>query len=127
MNSKIAMILVVSFLCLMVPHSTMSQISISNANSSASNYDEIEAEGMKCRNGLTGPTQIEFGVGQQQEELGITDRYESSTNNSGNAVVYGKITYSFGMPKRLNCSRLYDLQILILQEKLRALMEDSQD
>ena len=121
MNSKISMI-GLAVLCSLMAHSSYSQnVSLSRSNNGASNFDEMEAGGMKCRQGLTGPAQIEFGVGQQQENVYLDDAFGDNLDPQNKAAVFGKITYSFGMPKRMDCSKLYDLQIMILQEKLRRL------
>lgn len=105
------------------PYDVFGQVTISSSNGQSDNYDEIEISGMKCRNGLTGPTQLEFGIAQQEEQT-FFDGDVINQDNNGKAVAYGKITYSFGMPKRLDCSKLYDLQILLLQEQLRAVRQE---
>ena len=103
-------------------HKAQSQVTISSTNGQSDNYDEIEIDGVKCRNGLTSPTQLEFGIAQQEEETLFNDGVINQ-NNNGRAVAYGKITYSFGTPKRLDCSRLYELHIELLQEQLRKMQQ----
>tara|TARA_B110000914_G_scaffold157695_1_gene138675 strand:- start:581 stop:961 length:381 start_codon:yes stop_codon:yes gene_type:complete len=126
MKKDIAIIvfLTISYLCyFLVPRDAFSQVTISSSNGQSDNYDEIEIKGVKCRNGLTGPTQLEFGIAQQNEEAFFNDDVINS-NNNGKAVAYGKITYTFGTPKRLDCSRLYELHIELLQEQLRKIQQE---
>ena len=119
----ITVLVICSIFYFFYPYEVAGQVTISSSNGQSDNYDEIEISGIKCRNGLTGPTQLEFGIAQQEEQTfldgGVIDQ-----NSNGKAVAYGKVTYSFGMPKRLDCSKLYDLQILLLKEKLRALQQE---
>ena len=102
-------------------HHALSQVNISTQRSDTVNFDEIQAEGVRCRQGLTSATKLELGVGQREEEEFLGQEYQNSGNGSG--AVFGRITYQLGMPRRIDCSRLYDLQIMLLQERLRLLSE----
>lgn len=79
------------------------------------------SDGFKCRSGLTSATQFEIGIAQQDEQIYLDQAF--GADNENKAVAYGRITYSFGMPNRPDCTRLYDLQILILEEQLKALQQ----
>jgi len=102
-------------------HHALSQVNISTQRSDTVNFDEIQAEGVRCRQAMTSATKIELGVGQREEEEFLGQEYEP--NGSGNTAVFARLTYQLGLPRRINCSRLYDLQILLLEERLRLLSE----
>ena len=49
----------------------------------------------------------------------------ATANEEGNAGVYGRITIPIGAPKRIDCSRLYDLEIQKLQAEIDSLKGNS--
>ena len=87
-----------------------------NTNSSqpSSNFDEISAYGVKCRQALGSNLNVEAGVGQAQEANEF-DPYENGSDRLG---VFARISYAIGAPKRLDCGRVYQLTIYRLQQEL---------
>ena len=99
---------------------------IPQGNNSNFNYDEIRSStGTTCRQAMGSNLELEAGVvGSDANNDGL---YQDPTrdyniNNSGNAI-YGRVTYYFGAPKRLDCSHLYELEIEMLRRQLNDLQE----
>lgn len=70
----------------------------------SSNSDEINtASGVRCRQAVGSDTMVDLGVVADEQ---------------GSAGVYGRITIPIGAPKRIDCSRLYDMELQRLQAEL---------
>lgn len=97
------MLLVVALAYVPASLSAVPNIVIPSARGS-SNSDEINtANGTRCRQAVGSDTMIDLGV--------VADE-------TGSAGVYGRITIPIGAPKRIDCSRLYDMELQRLQAEL---------
>ena len=80
------------------------------------NYDEIQSStGARCRQGMGSNIVGEVGV------IG-----EDNGNLEDSGAVYGRIIYYFGAPERIDCSRLYEIEIETLRRELE-LLQRQQD
>ena len=69
--------------------------------------DEIQtSSGIRCRQSVDGGMSLDTGV---------------SANIEGEAATYLRLTIPLGAPKRIDCSRLYDLEIEKLQAEIDSL------
>ncbi len=121
---KILLILV------LLPATAMAQVGVivPTNNSQSYNYDEIRTSGgSSCRQAIGSNLNVEFGAIGSDRDLDSTyqnnnfNNFESGDSGSG---VYGKVTYAIGAPKRLDCSRLYEMEIDTLRAELEALRAD---
>lgn len=95
----------------------LSQVNINTSSSPKStNYDEIEAYGVKCRQAIGSNLNVEAGVGQA-EEANSFDAYDNN-NGSDRIGLFARISYALGAPKRLDCGRIYQLTVYRLQREL---------
>ena len=98
------------------------QVNINTSSSQpSSNFDEIEAFGVKCRQALGSNLNVEAGVGQAQEDSEF-DPYDNGSDRLG---VFARVSYALGAPKRLDCNRVYQLTIYRLQQELLLLQGQS--
>jgi|TARA_R110000764_G_scaffold338_2_gene1413 hypothetical protein len=96
----------------------LSQVNINTSSSQKStNYDEIEAYGVKCRQAIGSNLNVEAGIGQAQEANNF-DAYDANNNGSDRVGLFARISYALGAPKRLDCGRIYQLTIYRLQREL---------
>ena len=96
----------------------LSQVNINTSSSQKStNYDEIEAYGVKCRQAIGSNLNVEAGIGQAQEANNF-DAYDANNNGSDRVGLFARISYALGAPKRLDCGRVYQLTIYRLQREL---------
>lgn len=104
----------------------LAQVNINTSSSAAStNYDEIEAYGVKCRQAIGSNLNVEAGVGQAQEANDF-DAYNDN-NNSDRLGVFARISYALGAPKRLDCGRVYQLTVHRLQREIILLHKQSEE
>ena len=83
---------------------------------SSYNYDEIRTSGgSHCRQALGSNVTSEVGM---------------VANDNGDAVdsgaIYGRIVYHFGTPKRIDCSKMYNLEIEMLRQEVEMLRRQNQ-
>ena len=72
--------------------------------------DEVStSSGVRCRQAVDSPLMIDMGVVADQQDAGV----------------YGRITIPIGAPKRLDCSRLYDLEVERLKAEIESLRGSS--
>jgi hypothetical protein len=87
--------------------------------SGQSGYDEVRtSSGAFCRQSVSSAVIAEAGVVQLQKDepvFGADQRQE--------AALYGRITWAIGTPKRLDCARLYELEIETLRAELDMMRE----
>ena len=96
----------------------LSQVNINTSSSQKStNYDEIEAYGVKCRQAIGSNLNVEAGIGQAQEANNF-DAYDANNNGSDRVGLFARISYALGAPRRLDCGRIYQLTIYRLQREL---------
>ena len=96
----------------------LSQVNINTSSSQKStNYDEIEAYGVKCRQAIGSNLNVEAGIGQAQEANNF-DAYDANKNGSDRVGLFARISYALGAPRRLDCGRVYQLTIYRLQREL---------
>ena len=96
----------------------LSQVNINTSSSQKStNYDEIEAYGVKCRQAIGSNLNVEAGIGQAPEANNF-DAYDANNNGSDRVGLFARISYALGAPKRLDCGRVYQLTIYRLQREL---------
>ena len=96
----------------------LSQVNINTSSSQKStNYDEIEAYGVKCRQAIGSNLNVEAGIGQAQEANNF-DAYDANNNGSDRVGLFARISYALGAPRRLDCGRVYQLTIYRLQREL---------
>ena len=110
--------------------STNGQVGIVLPNNQQSfNHDEIRtSSGLSCRQAAGSSTNVEFGVvgsDEQFDRSSFDPTGESGTLNQ-RAAVYARITHSFGAPKRLDCSRVYDLEVERLKAEIELLRLEQQ-
>ena len=110
--------------------STSGQVGIVLPNSQQSfNHDEIRtSSGLSCRQAAGSHTNVEFGVvgsDEQFDRSSFDPTGESGTLNQ-RAAVYARITHAFGAPKRLDCSRVYDLEVERLKAEIELLRLEQQ-
>ena len=100
-------------------------LQLQSSGQGSNNYDEfISSQGAKCRQALGSNLNAEIGVGSGQER----NLFEDSNgiinpNSSQNVGLFARLTYAIGAPKRLDCSRIYELELLFLREQLRQLQQ----
>lgn len=85
------------------PESSSAGIQIPSARSGFQSDEVNTSSGVRCRQAVGSPLSIDMGVVADQDDQGV----------------YGRITIPIGAPKRLDCSRLYDLEV----ERLKAEIE----
>ena len=72
--------------------------------------DEVNtSSGVRCRQAIDSPLMIDMGVVADGTDQGV----------------YGRITIPIGAPKRLDCSRLYDLEVERLKAEIESLRGSS--
>ncbi len=82
------------------------------AGQSNTNYDEITTtNGTRCRQAMGSNWNVDAGV------------LDSQDGRSG-GVVYGRVTYAIGAQKRIECSRLYELELESLRLEIELLRGD---
>ena len=68
-----------------------------------------------------------FEAGVVGSDTTSDGRYNDFSNDfergANGGAVYGKVVYHFGAPKRLDCSRLYEIEIQMLRRQLEGLQE----
>ena len=122
MKDRILVIVMTLFLIGYV-YETFGSVQISSSNSRSNpNYDEIRtSDGVACRQAMGSNLIAEIGIGQVEEQ-NVFDEINNN-NNSGQVAAFGRLTYAIGAPKRLDCTRIYQMELLKLQEQLRQLQE----
>ena len=87
---------------------------------SSYNHDEIRtSSGLSCRQAGGSATNFEVGIVATDEE---TTRYDSSIGAlDQKSAVYARITHAFGAPKRIDCYRVYELELERLQAEIELL------
>jgi hypothetical protein len=94
--------------------------------------DRIRADNVECSMAIGGSTNLEFGV------VGVINQNGPFYNNSGvqpegydnsglvkDVGVYAKITIPLNAPKtRLNCNRLYELELQVKQMEVQRLKQE---
>ena len=112
--------LVVLFLLLLAMEGrTQTAVQISNARGDTQNFDEITtSNGAKCRQAMGSNLNVEMGVGQFEEQESFVEEFNNNNNNTGQAALFGRITYAIGAPKRLDCSRFYELELMKLRQQI---------
>lgn len=93
--------------------------------SSASHGDTVRlSDGNSCTFDA-GESPWELSVeGKQIEKDTHGNNYAGKTNDANDEYhVTAKIKYSFGGPRRLDCSRLYEMQLRTKEAELKALQE----
>ena len=109
---------------LAMPAAAQVGVVIPQSNNSNFNYDEIRtSSGTTCRQAMGSNLELEAGV--VGSDAGNDGNYfdpsrDYTLENSGGAI-YGKVTYYFGAPKRLDCSRLYELEIQALRRQIESM------
>ena len=51
---------------------------------------------------------------------------DNTTDGTGEGAIYGRITYFFDTPNRMDCSRLYEIEIQILRDELELLRRENE-
>lgn len=98
---------------------TFGQINVNSNATATTNYDEIETQdGTRCRQALGSNLNLELGVGQTAEEEYLFDDFGNNNNQNGQAALFARVTYALGGPKRLECSYLYELELMRLRMEL---------
>lgn len=70
------------------------------------NSDEVAtSSGVRCRQSVDSPMSLDMGVVADGQEAGV----------------YGRVTIPLGAPKRIDCNRLYDLEIQRLEAEIQSL------
>ena len=101
--------------------STSNSLSLSIPNSSTSfQADKFRAGELDCSNAIGSATNIEFGV------TGIIQGSSGSRQQVGDIGVYSKITIPLGKraKSRINCNRLYELELQIKQLEVMKLQQE---
>ena len=97
-----------------------SAVSVATSRGGTTNYDEIKVGDVSCRQAMISATQLEVGVGT----AGSADNNKiEDIADVNDAAVFARITYQLGMPKRIDCSRIYELELIRLREQLRQLQQ----
>lgn len=124
-DHKVIFTLVVLFLLLFAMGGrTQTAVQISNSRGSNNNYDEIiTSNGAKCRQAMGSNLNVEMGVGQFQEQESFVEEFNNNNNNTGQAALFGRITYAVGAPRRLDCSRIYEMELEKLRHQIRVLQQ----
>jgi len=70
------------------------------------NSDEVStSSGVRCRQSVDSPMSLDMGVVADGQDAGV----------------YGRLTIPIGAPKRIDCNRLYDLEIQRLEAEIESL------
>lgn len=108
-------------LCCGVAQAQTVGLAVPQGSTANFNYDEIKtSSGATCRQAMGSNTAVEMGaIGSDSETDSdfIDDTRSYNTDNMGSGV-YVRVTHFLGSPKRLDCSRLYDLEIESLRAQL---------
>ena len=100
-----------SLILLLAACPAIAQIPIIPVAPNNNRYDEFTSGGLRCRNTLGSATTFDTGVIANQPQFG-EEQYG----------VYGRITIPLGKtPSRLNCGRLFDLEMRRLELDIQAL------
>ena len=100
-------------------------LQLQSSGQGSTNYDEfISSQGAKCRQAMGSNLNAEIGVGTGEER----NLFEDSDgiinpNSSQNVGLFARITYAIGAPKRLDCTRIYELELLFLREQIKKLQQ----
>ena len=92
---------------------------LSTSRGGTTNYDEIKVGDVSCRQAMISATQLEFGVGQLYNNANGVE----PENEDGQAV-FARITYQLGMPDRIDCSRIYEMELERLRFQLYQLRQE---
>ena len=87
------------------PESLSAGIQIPSARSGFQSDEVSTSSGVRCRQAVGSPLSIDMGVVADQDDQGV----------------YVRITIPIGAPKRLDCSRLYDLEVERLKAEIESL------
>ena len=97
--------------------------------SQAYNHDEVRtSSGLSCRQASGGPTTIEFGVLARDDEVdrdAFDPAFGEAVTQTGGAV-YARVVHALGAPKRLDCSRIYELEVERLKAEIEMLRIEQQ-
>ena len=100
-------------------------LQLQSSGQGSTNYDEfVSSQGAKCRQAMGSNLNAEIGVGSGAEES-LSQNLDGNRlpNSNQNVGVFARITYAIGAPKRLDCSRIYELELLFLREQLKQLQQ----
>lgn len=98
--------------------SSSTNIDLPSSPQGSYNYDEVKtSSGVSCRQASGSSLIGEMGVvnSTQDETSGFT------SDDSSNTAIYGRLTYAFGAPKRLDCNKLYEIELQTLRLELEML------
>jgi hypothetical protein len=120
----LASLLVVSAVALEAPAFANDGIYLPSGTSGVGGEDSIEtAEGTRCRQSMNNNgAYVDMGVvGTAAKQSPYSNSY-LTTNPSSSAVAYARVTIPLGSkPKRLDCTKLYDLEITRLRREIELL------
>ena len=131
MRQKIITILIGALASGFAATSHAQQLGIVLPNSQQTfNHDEIRTgTGLSCRQAAGSNTNIEFGILGRDEELDRRQPFDplnGSQQVTQGAAVYARITHAIGAPKRLDCARIFELEVERLQAEIEILRLERQ-
>ena len=100
-------------------------LQLQSSGQGSTNFDEfINSQGAKCRQAMGSNLNAEIGVGSGVEEsIGENLDGNRLPNSNQNVGLFARITYAIGAPKRLDCTRIYELELLFLREQIKKLQQ----
>ena len=102
-------------------------IVVPGGGSGSFNYDEIRtSSGTSCRQALGTNIRAEFGV-VDSESKSTNIYHDAARFNDGRSSfgtgAYARVTYDIGSKKRLDCSRLFEIEIAMLKAELEMMRD----
>lgn len=106
--------------------SSLAQLVIQPSSGASNlNYDEITTStGVKCRQAMGSNLNAEIGITATDNSVGGSTNELDLGLNLGQSGVYARVTYALGTPKRLDCSRLYEVEMETLRLQIKQLRNE---
>jgi hypothetical protein len=89
-------------------------------------FDELRtSSGTTCKQAAGSNLNVDFGLvasTQDRDNKYSDENRDAFAGEQGNAA-FARVSYAIGAPKRLDCSKLYDIELETLRLELQALKE----
>jgi hypothetical protein len=109
-------------LLISIENASSTSVQLSSSRGNSANFDEITtSDGNKCRQSMGSNLNAEIGVvGLGQNTAQKAEDYIVDAPQAG---VFARLSYAIGAPKRLDCSRIYEMELEKLRHQLRVLQQ----
>lgn len=98
--------------CITIAVSSIANAAYIPSVQQSTGYDEIKTStGIVCRQSMSNQTYINMGVTGSQNNYRDEGWDNWNSRDNGEAMVYVQMTIPIGSPERMDCSRIYDLEV----------------